>query len=113
MSLKIVPLKNFQKQVKALRKRYRSIDEDLLRLSEELRANPHLGVEIRQGVRKVRMSITSKGSGKSGGARVITCETIVTKLDDTLVLADIYDKSEQSSVSAQRILDLLRYEGVL
>lgn len=53
------------------------------------------------------MSITSKGKGKSGGARIITYVRIVHK---TVFLMDIYDKSEQANISPkelQMLIDLL------
>ena len=39
---------------------------------DDLEQNPLLGTDLGDGLRKVRMKITSKGKGKSGGARVIT-----------------------------------------
>jgi len=50
---------------------------------------------------KVRMAITSKGQGKSGGARIIT---YIRVLKNTVYLMDIYDKSEQESISDREIL---------
>jgi hypothetical protein len=49
------------------------------------------------------MKITSKGQGKSGGARIITYVKIVKNI---VYLADIYDKSEVVSISKKE-LDLL------
>ena len=54
------------------------------------------------------MSITSKGSGKSGGARIITC--VVYKREQIL-LAEIFDKSDYSSVDEKQILINLKAEG--
>jgi len=44
------------------------------------------------------MAIKSKGAGKSGGARVITYNVLVTKEEGTVYLLEIYDKSEYTSV---------------
>ena len=49
-----------------------------------------IGVPIGKGCYKVRMAISSKGKGKSGGARVITYVRIVKKV---VVLLTMYDKS--------------------
>lgn len=57
---------------------------------------------------KVRLRISSKGRGKSGGARIITC--VIYKKEQVL-LADIYDKADYSSVDEQHILKNLRNEG--
>jgi len=49
---------------------------------------------------KIRLAITSKGKGKSGGARVITCVKVVV---NTTYLVGIYDKSEKESISIKEI----------
>ena len=53
-----------------------------------------------QWVFKIRMPITSKSTGKSGGSRVITY--VRTELD-TIYLLDIYDKSERSTISDKEL----------
>jgi mRNA-degrading endonuclease RelE of RelBE toxin-antitoxin system len=50
------------------------------------------------------LAISSKGKGKSGGARIIT-QVRVTKF--AVVLLSIYDKSEQGDISDQQIKLLL------
>ena len=67
----------FEKEAKRLGKRYMSMKSDIASLSEELLANPHLGTDLGGGLRKIRMAITSKGKGKSGGARVISFTVVV------------------------------------
>lgn len=52
------------------------------------------------------MAIASKGKGKSGGARVITCFKIV---QGTVFLLAIFDKSEQESISNKELSELLRF----
>nr|WP_255353670.1 type II toxin-antitoxin system RelE/ParE family toxin [Pedobacter sp. R20-19] len=54
---------------------------------------------------KIRIAITSKGKGKSGGARVIT-NFIIT--ESTVYLLSIYDKSEQDNISDKELLELLK-----
>ena len=99
---------DFLKSLKALSKRYRSIKQDFAIFAESLRENPYQGVELTPGIRKIRMSITSKGRGKSGGARVITY-TISAAIDaGTVYLIDIYDKAEQSTVDVQLLKDLIK-----
>jgi len=51
------------------------------------------------------MAISSKGKGKSAGARVIT---YVLLKNDKLYLAAIYDKSEQSTIDSGRLLKTLK-----
>ena len=54
----------FRKEIRRLAKKYRSIPEDLIELRTRLLDNPFEGVDLGMGVRKVRMSIKSKGKGK-------------------------------------------------
>ena len=62
------------------------------------------GDSLGQGLYKVRMKIASKGQGKSGGARVITCIKII---ENKVILAAIYDKSEQETMTDKELFDLL------
>jgi hypothetical protein len=60
----------------------------------------------------VRMRISSKGRGKSGGARVISF-TVVVAIDETEInLLYIYDKAERESISLKEIEELLRKNGL-
>ena len=81
MSNKIVVRQNFQKQAKRLAKRYKSFPNDLQKLVNELKENAALGTSLGGNVYKIRLAISSKNKGKSGGARVIsyfyqTAETV-------------------------------------
>lgn len=60
------------------------------------------------GLRKIRMAITSKGKGKSGGERVITFTVVVAVEESEINLLYIYDKAERSSISKKEIEELLR-----
>ena len=72
----------------------------------ELAANPQLGQPIGRNCYKVRLQITSKGKGKSGGARVIT-HLIVSVENETLYLLKIYDKSDMDNISEAELKNLL------
>lgn len=98
----------FKRSAKALTKKYPSIKQDLANLVTELESKPDLGIPLGNNLFKVRMNISSKGRGKSGGARVITC--VVYKLEQIL-LAEIYDKSDYSTVNEENILKNLKSEG--
>ncbi len=69
-----------------------------------------MGTDLGSGVRKVRMSITSKGKGKSGGARVITYTTdvLIHSYEDMIFLLSVYDKSSQSTISDKEIKRLIK-----
>ena len=64
-----------------------------------------MGDEIIQNCFKIRMAITSKGKGKSGGARVITFVYIQ---DETVYLLSIYDKSDKENISDKELRDLIQ-----
>ena len=64
------------------------------------------------GLRKIRMAITSKGKGKSGGARVITFTVVVAVEESEINLLYIYDKAERSSIRKKEIEELLRLNGL-
>ena len=101
--MKIVSTPTFLKEAKSLSKKYPSFRDDLVRFIASLTQNPNQGVLLSHGYRKIRMSITSKGKGKSGGARIITFNCIVNAQCDCIVLVMVYDKSERSSVSMEQL----------
>ncbi|VAW11874.1 hypothetical protein MNBD_BACTEROID03-2628 [hydrothermal vent metagenome] len=100
MSFDIIATEPFERKLKKLAKKHKSIKTDLLSVINELAANPTLGTPLGKGCYKVRVAITSKGKGKSGGARIIT---YVRVLKETVFLLDIYDKSDQSTISDKKL----------
>jgi mRNA-degrading endonuclease RelE of RelBE toxin-antitoxin system len=98
----------FRRAAKTLAKKYHSLKQDLAKLVAELAENPEMGTPLGRNMYKVRMSISSKGKGKSGGARIITC--VVYKREQIL-LAEIYDKGDYASVDEEKILKNLKAEG--
>jgi hypothetical protein len=75
-------------------------------LFDELKTNPERGISLGNNCYKIRISIASKGSGKSGGARIIT-HVVVT--ESTVYLLAIYDKSEVGNMSKKELFSLLEY----
>lgn len=112
MNCRIESSASFDKEAKRLRKRYVSFKEDYLQLLNELQQNPQLGTDLGHGLRKVRMKISSKGKGKSGGARVITFTVVVSQQDSVLNLLYIYDKADRTSISDKEINLLLKLNGL-
>ena len=98
----------FLKDAKRLAKRYPSFKKDYVSFLDQLTKNPLLGVSLGKGVRKLRLAITSKGKGKSGGARVLTF-VVDLKSDDSyeVTLLTMYDKEEIDNVSDTYIKYLL------
>ena|SRR5690606_18102598 len=68
---------NFKKELKPLAKKYPSIKEDLQYLLDNIEKELALADDLGNGFRKIRFNIKSKGKGKSGGARVISYEILL------------------------------------
>lgn len=98
----------FAKNLKKLSKRYPSILDDLNSLVESLKLNSCQGVDLGNGFRKIRLRISSKGKGKSAGARVITFNFILSSNDFNIVLLAIYDKSDRENISLKEIKAILK-----
>lgn len=105
MNKVIIHHETFDREFKRLNKKYRSLQKDVATLIEELEQNPFIGVDLGNGVRKVRLAIASKGRGKSHGARVITYTTAVVNVDEegVVTLLFLYDKGERDTISAAEI----------
>jgi mRNA-degrading endonuclease RelE of RelBE toxin-antitoxin system len=105
MSNKILVHPEFEKAAKRLAKKYRSFNQDIGRLIEELKENALLGTSLGRNLRKIRLSIKSKAAGKRGGGRVIT---YVVVRESTVFLLTVYDKSDLENISdvdLDRLLD--------
>lgn len=112
MKFEIIPTPDFEKSFKALSKRHRSLKKDFLEFSEELKKNPFQGDELSPGIRKIRMAISSKGRGKSRGARVITYTVIALENQGEVYLIDIYDKSDYSTVDLSTLQKIIKDFGI-
>ena len=113
MNCRVVFYPLFEREVKRLAKHYPSFKDDLRKLVLELKTNHYSGVELSPGIRKMRMSIKSKGKGKSGGARVITLLATISEEDLEVGLHYIYDKSSRTSISDSEIRRILAKNGIL
>lgn len=71
-------------------------------------SNPFQGIELTPGIRKIRMAITSKGRGKSVGARVITYTIVTAEAEGKVYLMNVYDKSDFSTVELSVIKDIVK-----
>lgn len=105
MNYKVSSIPLFDKQAKKLAKKYPSLKNDLRILIESLSKEPNQGVGLGNNFYKVRLAISSKGKGKSGGGRLITYVKITAT---TVFLTSIYDKSKKDSVSDQELEHLFK-----
>lgn len=110
MNFDVIVTEGFKKHAKRIAKKYPSLKSDLCKLIDSLKENPIQGKPLGKDCYKVRMAITSKGRGKSGGSRVITCIKVV---DQDAYLLTIYDKSVKKSISDKELDDLLKLAGIL
>ena len=97
----------FKRQFKRLAKKYHSLIDDFESWKNEILENPLVGDDLGSGVRKVRMSIESKGKGKSGGARILTFNILIDVENMEITLLTIYDKNEISNVNDEYIKFLI------
>lgn len=110
MSFNIYTTDFFDKELKKLSKKYPSVKNDYKALVDSLKEEPKQGQPLGKDCYKIRMSITSKDKGKSGGSRVITCVKIV---GGSVFLLSIYDKGNKVSISDKELDNLLRLAGLL
>ena len=112
MKYEFYSIQEFIKELKTLSKKYKSLKDDLKKLQEEFVANPNLGISLGDGLRKIRLNITSKNTGKSGGARVISHELLIEvgTTDETKSVAfiSIYDKSEYDTADLDIIKKIVK-----
>lgn len=108
--------RSFSSAAKPLLKKYHSLSDDLLNLEKALKGTPRLGTSLGHDVYKIRLKISSKGKGKSGGARVISSvESIVIGAsekvsDDEVIvyLLTIYDKADVENISDKELKELIK-----
>ncbi|HMH22270.1 MAG TPA: type II toxin-antitoxin system RelE/ParE family toxin [Puia sp.] len=105
MSYKVKSISAFERQAKRLIKKCHSLQKELLSLVQDLKENRERGTSLGNNCYKIRLSISSKGKGKSGGARIITNIVIA---DEIVYLLSIYDKSEQGDISNKELQELLK-----
>jgi mRNA-degrading endonuclease RelE of RelBE toxin-antitoxin system len=104
MSYKIIAISNFRKEAKKLYKKYPSLKNELFALGEQLSSQPSLGTPLGNNCYKIRIAISSKGRGKSGGGRVISYVHVT---QTSVYLLSIYDKSEKETISNNELQSLL------
>jgi mRNA-degrading endonuclease RelE of RelBE toxin-antitoxin system len=104
MKYNVLTIPPFDRQLKRLAKKFPSLRAEYADLSDELSKNPEKGVSLGNNCFKIRLAITSKGRGKSGGARIVTHFYVENK---TVFLLAIYDKNEQADISDKELKELL------
>jgi mRNA-degrading endonuclease RelE of RelBE toxin-antitoxin system len=106
LSIEIALTVRFQKDLRDLVKRYRSVRKDLQILIEQLQSGEIPGDELtgaKYQLFKVRLKNSDTKKGKSGGYRVI----YYLKTSQSIILVTIYSKSDFSDVSSETIEDAI------
>jgi mRNA-degrading endonuclease RelE of RelBE toxin-antitoxin system len=112
MNFEIQTSSYFDAEAKRLAKRHRSFIDDLQDFRDSILKNPYQGTELSPGIRKVRLTIGSKGRGKSGGARVITFTYLVDEKDGVVILLLLYDKADASSIKMNVVRQIIKDLGL-
>ena len=107
--MEVIITEKCKKHLHRLLKKYISIEKDLLQLVNSLEQNPFQGDALGKNCYKIRFPITSKGYGKSYGARAITCVKIT---ENNIFLLTIYDKSDKKDISDKELISLLKEAGL-
>ena len=110
MSYNVIITSEFAKEAKRIAKKHIGIKADLTKLIADLKINPTMGTDLGQNFYKIRISISGTNKGKSGGARVIT---YVILDQETILLTEIYLKSEHSSADVNLLIRRLKDQGLI
>ncbi|NBC25025.1 MAG: hypothetical protein GVX78_05365 [Bacteroidetes bacterium] len=68
----VAVIPNFKRELKKLAKKYPSLKGEFATLIASLEVKPEQGTALGKSCYKIRLAISSKGKGKSGGSRVVT-----------------------------------------
>ena len=112
MNFEIQTTSYFDTEAKRLAKRHRSFIDDLQDFQKSLLENPYQGTELSPGIRKIRLTIDSKGRGKSGGARVITFNYLIDEKNGVVILLLLYDKADASSIKINVVRKIIKDLGL-
>ena len=105
MNFNVVILPDFKRDAKKLLKKYPSLSGEISDLVFDLETHPTQGTPLGNNCYKIRLAIASKGKGKSGGARVITCVKVIAT---TVYLLTIYDKSEKAGITIKELQQIMK-----
>jgi mRNA-degrading endonuclease RelE of RelBE toxin-antitoxin system len=98
----------FKREVKPLAKKYKTLRTSVDTLIEELIKNPYLGESYGNNIYKVRLSDESKGTGKSGGFRVMYYHLHKNENGIEMLLMTIFNKSEKSTIKKDEAIKRLK-----
>ena len=101
----------FKREIKPLAKKYHTLKQSVENLQKALIEDPYLGISYGGGMFKIRLADESKGSGKSGGFRVLYYHLEKTDNGIIILLTNIYNKSDigtiNKKVAAKQLNDII------
>ena len=100
---------NFKKEAKKLVKKFPSLKQELTNLFTMLEKNPTIGTSLGNDIYKIRLAISSKNKGKSGGARVLSFVKIT---ETTVLLFSIYNKGDIENLTDKEIKRLIKLSQI-
>jgi len=103
MSLNILTLNSFNKDVKRLYKKYRQLPKDLQTLKTELSSNPTSGIDLGNHLYKIRLANSSIPTGKSAGFRVV----YYFYNHEEIYLLTLFSKHDLENIEHKKLLILL------
>lgn len=111
MNVKILVFPAFEKDANRLMKKYSSLKNELKVLENELLLNPEKGISLGNHCYKIRLSVKSKGKGKSGGLRIITY--VVVRIESmknikVVNLVAIYNKSDFENLPEKDLKKIIK-----
>jgi hypothetical protein len=102
--IKVDTIPEFDKSLVMLSKKYRSLKAEYLEFIEKIEKDGVQGDPLGKGIFKARLGVKSKGKGKSVGLHAISYNDVIISIDgDNVLLIEIYDKSEFSTVNKKLI----------
>jgi len=105
MNFNVIATPGFIRELKRLAKKYPSLKTEYVSLINDLESNPSMGVSIGNDCYKIRLSVASKGKGKSGSVRVIT---YLYTIKESVFLLSVYNKGEQDDIDDKELLRRLK-----
>jgi len=102
--VKFETLPLFDKQFKKLTKKYKHIKNDIQILVDDFDDIHQQATSIKNNIYKVRLSNSDKNRGKSAGYRVY----YYLKINDTVYLTTIYDKSEIQMIDESIVFNVIK-----
>jgi mRNA-degrading endonuclease RelE of RelBE toxin-antitoxin system len=103
----VIALPTFTQNIRRLKKKYRSILQDLEPTIEQLQSGEIIGDQVPgtgYPIFKVRVKNSDAQRGKSGGYRIL----YYLKTSTRILLLTLYSKSEQDDIAAEDLITIIK-----